>query len=154
MLSAIILTILMIPFISDFHVYYYLIDIFSVFGEESTYYMQQSNFIDSPISPDSVYVCILSLIIIGLVLFLKIGKSNKNNHADIYLSGANIDNDQRKFKGSIGTEVKATSRNMYLENIFGEKLLHPFGSSLNIVLLSLSLLTSIFIVMTYSPVIS
>lgn len=148
MLVLIILSVALLPLISDFHISSYIYDAFSVFGQQSLYYMYQYGLIGSPISTDCVHVCLISLIVIALVLLIKVGKPNKNHPSDIYLAGVNFDNDKRKFKGSMNNVINATSRNMYLDNIFSEKLLTPFGSALSIVLLSVSLLISIFVVLS------
>lgn len=150
MLVIVILSVLLLPLISDLHIGAYLYDAFAVFGQQSMYYMYQNGMFEFPVSMDCIHICMLTLVVIGLVLFLKVGKPNKNHSADVYMAGVNIKNDSRNFAGSLGKEVKAESRNMYLENIFGEKLLSPFGSALSIVLLSVSLLASLFVVITNS----
>ena len=47
----------------------------------------------------------------------------------IYLAGVSRDNAERTFSNSLSGESTASARNWYLEGIFGEKRLSPFGTA-------------------------
>ena len=143
MVTLVILCVITLPFVSEFVVRTYMYDAFSVLGYQALYFMSTYGLLSSPLSMDCVYVCILSLIVIALILFLRVGKPNKQKQVNIYLAGASVDNDKRIYQGSMGTKVEATSKNMYLNDIFGERSLAPFGSILNIILFVLAGIASV-----------
>lgn len=151
MVVLVILCVATLPFISDFVVSSYLYDAFSVLGYQALYFMYSYGLLASPLSMDCVHVCILSLIVIALILFLRVGKSNKQKQVNIYLAGASLDNDKRIYQGSMGTKVEASSKNMYLEDVFGERSLAPFGAILNIILFSLAGIASVILMTGVIP---
>lgn len=63
------------------------------------------------------------------VLFVIFGgrSSAGSRQVDVYLAGASLDDGGRVFRGSMGEPVVATTRNMYLPRVFGERLLTPVG---------------------------
>ena len=138
MVTLVILCVITLPFVSDFVISAYIYDAFSVLGYQALYFMYSYGLLSSPLSMDCVHVCILSLIVIAIILFVKVGKPNKQKQANIYLAGASLDNDKRIYQGSMGAKVEATSKNMYLADTFGERSLAPFGSILNIILFVLA----------------
>ena len=46
----------------------------------------------------------------------------------MYLAGVSVDNEARVFRNSLSGESAATSRNMYLDGIFGERRINPVGT--------------------------
>ena len=54
-----------------------------------------------------------------VVMFAGLGGSKKKR-ASVYLAGVSVDSDTRGYRNSLSGETIATSRNMYLESIFGE----------------------------------
>ncbi len=46
----------------------------------------------------------------------------------MYLAGVSADNEARVYRNSLSGESAATSRNMYLDGIFGEKRINPVGT--------------------------
>ena len=117
---------------------------FLAFGENNVYYMYQLGFLDSPVSTDSIFVCILFLILVVIVLFVGVGRKNKVKQADVYLAGVSCDNKTRTYIGSMNKKTKATHKNMYLSTVFGEKNISTFCLALSIILLSLSLIAAMF----------
>lgn len=151
MLVLVILAVITLPLISDVVVISYIQDSFSVFGQYMLYALYSYGFFNSPVGTDGLYVCIISLVIIALVLFVGVGKKNKQKQANIYLAGASLDDAKRIYKGSMSKKTEATSRNMYLDAIFGEKSLAPFGSILNIILFALAGIASIILMLGVIP---
>lgn len=147
MIVLVVLCVATLPLLSDFVVTPYITSAFSVFGYQVLYYLYSGGFLSSPISMDCIYVCIISLIIIALVLFLRVGKSNKFKQVNIYLAGASLNDDKRTYKGSMNKEVEASAKNWYLESIFGEARLSPVGSVLNIVLFVMAAAASVFLLL-------
>ena len=71
------------------------------------------------ISADNLWlVAILALF--TAVVMLGLPKAGSNDELDVYLAGANVDNDGRLFKNSFGQPMAYTQRNWYLEGFFGE----------------------------------
>jgi ech hydrogenase subunit A len=66
---------------------------------------------------------------VAVVIVVLAGLSHKSNkrQVDIYLSGVSADNAQRTYHGAMNHVVTATSRNLYLDSIFGEKKMTPVG---------------------------
>ena len=67
------------------------------------------------------------LIPIAIVLFAGLGRG-KAKKAEVYLAGVSADNEARVYRNSLSGESAATSRNMYLDGIFGEKRINPVGT--------------------------
>lgn len=111
MLVLVILAVITLPFVSNFVVSSYIMDAFSIFGQQMLYYMYSYGLLTSPLSMDCVHVCIISLVIIALVLFLGVGKKGKQKKANIYLAGASLNDAARTYKGSMNAEVEATAKN-------------------------------------------
>ena len=154
MITLVILSVATLPFLSDFVVSPYLYDAFGVFGYQILYSMYQYGLLASPLGMDGIYVCILSLIVIAIILLAGVGKKNKQKQVNIYLAGASIDDDKRLYLGSMGSKVEASSRNMYLADVFGERALAPFGSVLNIILFSLAGVASLVLMFGMIPVVA
>lgn len=111
MLVLVIICVITLPFVSDFVVSPYIYDAFSVFGYQMLYYMYSYGLLAPPLSMDCVHICIVSLIVIALILFLRVGKNNKQKQANIYLAGASLNDSARTYRGSMNTEVEASARN-------------------------------------------
>lgn len=67
------------------------------------------------------YTAIISIVMF-VVLFVGIGRDRNENERQLkpYLAGITADGDNREFKGSLGEDVQATARNLYLDKYFGE----------------------------------
>ncbi|MDO4442905.1 MAG: proton-conducting transporter membrane subunit [Slackia sp.] len=71
---------------------------------------------------DNMAIMAIIVAFIVVVLFGTLGHSRKKT-VPVYMAGITIDSAKRVFRGSLGGEREASSRNWYLENIFGEKRL-------------------------------
>lgn len=90
--------------------------VYSVYGQFAT-----------GIGADNLWIASIAVIFIVIVLFAGLGKS-KARKVDIYLAGVSIDNQERTFQNSLSQETQATSRNWYMESVFGEKRIAPVGT--------------------------
>ena len=91
--------------------------IYSVFGT-----------VGQDISSSNLWIASLLSAFIAVVLFAGLGRS-KSKKVDIYLAGVGRDNAERTFSNSLSGESTASARNWYLEGIFGEKRISPFGTA-------------------------
>ena len=91
--------------------------IYSVFGT-----------VGQDISSSNLWIASILSAFIAVVLFAGLGRSKAKN-VDIYLAGVSRDNAERTFSNSLSGESTASARNWYLEGIFGEKRLSPFGTA-------------------------
>ena len=82
------------------------------------------------IDDDNLWIAAICAVAIILMLFAGLGRSSKQKKVDVYLAGASADNMARTFRGSMSQPVAATSRNMYLDNIFGETRITPIASAI------------------------
>ncbi len=82
------------------------------------------------ISDGNLWIAAICAVLVILMLFVGVGKDGKQKKVDVYLSGATADSAARAFRGSMTEPVVATSRNMYLDGIFGEKRIAPVGSTM------------------------
>ena len=82
------------------------------------------------ISDGNLWIAAICAVLVILMLFVGIGGNGKQKKVDVYLSGATADSAARAFRGSMTEPVVATSRNMYLDGIFGEKRIAPVGSAM------------------------
>ena len=82
------------------------------------------------ISDGNLWIAAICAVLVILMLFVGVGKNGKQKKVDVYLSGATADGAARAFRGSMAEPVVATSRNMYLDGIFGEKRIAPVGSAM------------------------
>ena len=76
----------------------------------------------SPISAESLIFCGVVTLLIVIVLFVGINrpKSQDTRQLTPYLAGITAKSEDREFVSSTGENMPATTRNMYLENLFGE----------------------------------
>ena len=61
-----------------------------------------------------------------IVLFAGL-RPSKARRVDVYLSGVSVDSDRREFRNSLSGVTQATSRNLYLDDLFGEEHVKPVG---------------------------
>jgi ech hydrogenase subunit A len=102
------------PLISDFIVQPYLM---GVWGSPT-----------SVLSADNLGIASICTIFVVFVLFGAIGRTSKKKQVGVYLAGTSVDNDARKFRNSMSGVSVATSRNWYMESIFGEPAIDPIGT--------------------------
>lgn len=86
---------------------------------------------------------ILALFVI--VVFVGGLRASKKKRVDAYLSGVSIDSAERVYRDSLSGETKASSRNLYLESIFGEGRIRPIGEALCTVIIVVAFVTSGFV---------
>lgn len=77
------------------------------------------------------------------VIFGTLGKAKKNI-VPVYMAGITVDSSKRTFKGSFGQAREATSRNWYLEGIFGEKRLDKPATAITAAVLVVGIVASVF----------
>lgn len=87
------------------------------------------------ISDGNLWIAAICAVLVILMLFAGLGRSSKQKKVDVYLAGASADNAARTFRGSLSAPVEATSRNMYLDGVFGEARIAPIGSGACIVIM-------------------
>ena len=81
------------------------------------------------ISSDVLWLTsVLSLVVVFL-LFGGLNTKPKANtrQVDVYLAGISVDNAARSFQNAFSKEEIASSRNMYLDGVFGESSIKPIG---------------------------
>lgn len=83
--------------------------------------------IGQDISSTNLWIASISAAFITIVLFAGLGRG-KAKKVDVYLSGVSRDNAARTFQNSMSGISTATSRNWYLNGIFGEKRIAPVGT--------------------------
>ena len=81
------------------------------------------------IALDNLWISSILAIFVFAVLFGGVGASKKKR-VDAYLSGVGVDSDARVYRNSLSGETAATSRNLYLESIFGEGRIRRSGEIL------------------------
>lgn len=80
------------------------------------------------IGDDILWITSILSIVVFIVLFGGLAHKPKNTkEVDIYLAGVGIDSSKRAFQNAFSQPQLATSRNMYLESIFGEGKLRVIG---------------------------
>ena len=79
------------------------------------------------ISTETLWLAAIIILFLTIIIFAGLGRG-KGKRVDIYLSGVSSNNADRTFINSFSKEVTATSRNWYMESIFGEKKIAPIGT--------------------------
>ena len=80
------------------------------------------------IGNDILWLTSLLSVIVVVILFGGLGaKSSKSRQVDVYLAGISLDNGKRAFQNAFSKQEIASSRNMYLNGVFGEGTLRPVG---------------------------
>ena len=80
------------------------------------------------LSSDNLWIASICTIFVVCVLFGALGRTSKKKHVGVYLSGISLDNDNRVFKNSMSGPTTASSRNWYMESLFGEQAIDPVGT--------------------------
>lgn len=88
---------------------------------------------------------IMAIIVIGvLVLFVAFsGRTAKGRKVDVYMSGVGMNLEERTYRSSLSVETKASQRNWYLADWFGEKILTPVADIMCTVILIVGTLASL-----------
>ena len=101
-----------LPVLSTFLVEPYIFDVFGVCSQG--------------VSQANLWVAALLSAVVFIVLFGGLG-SQQVKQVPVYLAGASVNNANRTFHNSLSGETMATSRNWYMEGIFGEPKVAPVG---------------------------
>lgn len=101
-----------LPFLSTFLVEPYIFDVFGVCSQG--------------VSQANLWVAALLSAVVFVVLFGGLG-SKQVKQVPVYLAGVSENNANRTFRNSLSGETMATSRNWYMESVFGEPKITPVG---------------------------
>ena len=63
--------------------------------------------------------------------------------ANVYLAGISRDNDSRAFQNSLSGTTEATTRNWYMESVFGEARIAPVGVAFNTLIMAAAFVIAI-----------
>ena len=80
-------------------------------------------------SLDSDVLALMSILSLAVIIVLVAGSvgGSKKRRVGAYLAGVSVDNLERTYRNSLSQEAKASVRNMYLSDIFGEERVTPVG---------------------------
>lgn len=101
-----------LPVLSTFLVEPYVFDVFGVCSQG--------------VSQANLWVAALLSAVVFVVLFGGLG-SKQVKQVPVYLAGVSENNANRTFRNSLSGETMATSRNWYMEGVFGELKITPVG---------------------------
>ena len=101
-----------LPVLSTFLVEPYIFDVFGVCSQG--------------IGQANLWVAALLSAVVFIVLFGGLG-SKQVKQVPVYLAGVSENNANRTFRNSLSGETMATSRNWYMEGVFGEPKITPVG---------------------------
>ena len=85
------------------------------------------------LSSSNMIIMVIMLAVLVLLAAMFFGKSKKEQ-VPIYLAGVNT-GDNRTYYGSMQKDVEFTTRNWYMESIFGEHKMNVIGDVLNVAML-------------------
>lgn len=95
----------------------------SVFGE-----------VPQVIGQDSMFLMVVIVAFTAIVMLTSFRVSNKPK-VTTYLSGINVDDGNRMFLNSYGRPMRASKRNWYLQNVFGDERIGAIGIVLNLAII-------------------
>ena len=101
-----------LPVLSTFLVEPYIFDVFGVCSQG--------------VSQANLWVAALLSAVVFVLLFGGLG-SKQVKQVPVYLAGVSENNANRTFRNSLSGETMATSRNWYMEGVFGEPKITPVG---------------------------
>lgn len=116
-----------LPIMSNLFVEPYIIGQFGELGED--------------ILVDNLWISSILAVFVFVTLFGGVNASKKKR-ADVYLSGVSVDSDTRTYRDSLSQESQATSRNLYLESIFGESKVRRPGEVVCAAIIVVALIAS------------
>lgn len=94
------------------------------------------------IGVDNMYIMSIIALAVVVMLFGTLGMSKSKKTVPVYMAGITVNSDERLFRGSLGGEVKATSRNWYMNELFGEKVLDKPATIVTAVIMVVGLVAS------------
>ena len=93
------------------------------------------------IAIDNLWISSILAAFVFVILFAG-NHGSKAKRADVYLAGVSVDSDDRIYRNSLSGESKATSRNLYLESIFGEGIVRRPGEVLCTIIIVVAIIAS------------
>ncbi|MDD7368723.1 MAG: proton-conducting transporter membrane subunit, partial [Berryella intestinalis] len=114
MAAAALVSTILLPVFSFVFAEPYIVGVFGTLGQN--------------IATDNLWVASI-LAAFSLVVFFARIKRTTQQKGEVYLSGVAIDGDARTFSDSLTREATASTRNMYLEEYFGEARWRPIGEA-------------------------
>ena len=126
-----VLACVFLPLISTYLVEPYVYGVYGTLGED--------------IAASSLWLAAILSVFVVIILFVGLGRGSKSKKATVYLSGASADNEARVFRDSMSGEMEATSRNLYLDEIFGEERWRPLGEWTCLFIIILSFILGIVV---------
>lgn len=95
------------------------------------------------IATDNLWLASICTVIVVAVLFAGLGTKQKSRRANVYLAGISRDNDSRAFQNSLSGTTEATTRNWYMESVFGEARIAPVGVAFNTLIMAAAFVVAI-----------
>lgn len=117
------------PVLSAYFVEPYLLSTYGAYG--------------ASIGLDNMVIMAVIVAFIAVVLFGTLGNS-KARTVPVYMAGITVDSAKRVFRGSLGDSREATSRNWYLEGIFGEARLDKPATVLTAAIIVVCIAATLF----------
>lgn len=117
MACLLVLACVFLPLFSTVLVEPYVASVYGVLGQD--------------ISTDNLWLSSICVVIVVAVLFAGVGAKQKCRKVDVYLAGISRDNEGRAFQNSLSGTTQATTRNWYMESVFGEARIAPVGVVFN-----------------------
>ena len=109
------------PAISALYVEPYLMGVYGTFGQD--------------VASTNLWLASLCSVAVIVVLFAGVGRRGRAKQAQVYLAGVSVDDGRRVFRNSLSGETAATSRNLYLDQVFGERRIRRVGEAVCAVLI-------------------
>lgn len=114
MAAAALVSTILLPVFSFAFVEPYIVGVFGTLGQN--------------IATDNLWVASILAAFALAVFFARVKRTTQQKGA-VYLSGVAVDGDARTFRDSLTREATASTRNMYLEEYFGEARWRPIGEA-------------------------
>jgi len=96
------------------------------------------------ITDDNLWISSILAAFVVIIMFAGLGASKKKR-VGVYLAGVSVDSDARVYRNSLSGETEATSRNMYLDSIFGEGKIRRPGEIICSAIIVVALIASGFV---------
>ncbi|MBR2803562.1 MAG: NADH-quinone oxidoreductase subunit L, partial [Eggerthellaceae bacterium] len=127
MAAIAIVACIVLPIMSHTMVEPYLVGIYGQLGQD--------------ISVDNLWISSILAVFVLVVLFGGVN-SSKKKRVGVYLAGVSTDSDTRTYRNSLSGESIATSRNIYLDSIFGEARIRRTGEIVCAIVIIFALVAS------------
>ena len=99
------------------------------------------------ITDDNLWIASILAVFVVIFLFGGLKRNAKQKEAAVYLAGVGTQSDRRMFTNSLSGETEATSRNMYLDDVFGEGKIRRPGEIITTVLIVICIAASVIFYM-------